>query len=231
VDDATVAANIKAGQTWFQAHERLVIVALVLLVGCWLGNKYLDNAALDAKTRNGVAQQEASAAKNAADIAGQQYAATIAALTQQNLALSATINQRQVYTQQKVADVTAPTKTATDAISDIGTAYDRKIDVSIEPTGRLSFPVPEVQQFTATKIERDADEATIADQVVVIKNQQVELDKGATLVSSLKAAQVTSDTACKTEVAQVKANANKSKRTWFIIGFAAGLGTRILAHW
>lgn len=229
--DATVAATLKADQTWIQAHERLIIVFLVLLVGGWLGNKYLDNAATDAKTKYGIALQESDAARSAADVAGKQYSATIAALTQQNQSLSATIAQRQTQTQQTVAKVTAPDKSAADAVSDIGTAYDRKVDATVETTGRVSFPVPEVQQFTATKIERDADEATIADQSKLISNQKTELDKGDILVASLNGVITKSDATCKAEVTLAKAQGKKNARTWFVIGFLTGIGTRVLARW
>lgn len=232
--DATVAATLKADQTWLQAHERLIIVTLVLLVGGWLGNKYLDNKATEAKTVYGIAQQASDAAKSAADVAGKQYAATIAALTQQNQSLAQTIAQRQTVTQTKVKDVLDP-KPITDVLEDIQVAYPKtEIDfdgTTITPTGQLAFPLPTVQKFTATKIERDADEATIADQGVVITNQKTELDKGDTLVASLNQVITKSDETCKAQVASVKTSANKSKKTWFVIGFVAGIGTRILAHW
>ena len=51
--------------TWFKAHERLLIVALVLGVGVYGFNHWLDKSAVDAQTKAAVAEQVAAEQKSA----------------------------------------------------------------------------------------------------------------------------------------------------------------------
>jgi hypothetical protein len=93
----TVAKN---DLTWLQKHERVAIVALVLLVGGFLGNKALnyDASLKDAKVAaltQVVAQdkQNTAALALASATAQQQYQMTLDAVTKQNVALEASVAQ------------------------------------------------------------------------------------------------------------------------------------------
>jgi len=93
----TVAKN---DLSWIQKHERVVIVALVLLVGGFLGNKALnyDASLKDAKVAaltQVVSQdkQNAAALALASATAQQQYQVVLDTVSKQNIALEASVAQ------------------------------------------------------------------------------------------------------------------------------------------
>lgn len=208
----------KTAISWFKTHEVLIIAVLIL--GGWLGNKYLDNIATDAAAKAHTAEVAAQAATLQASQTTAAFVTALNVMQQQNAALAATVAKRQQVTETKVKDVTAPGRTATQAISDLNAAYDLNWDVAVEPSGRVSFQVPTVQTFAATKIERDADEATIADLNVELSNGSNALDACKTNTTALEAKNVADKKASDAEIASVKADANKSKRKYLIIGAA-----------
>lgn len=68
------------------------------------------------------------------------------------------VHDRDVATDKKIAEVTAPNKSAADALSDLSAAYHGTIVAdpnAITADGRLVFPVFTVQGFTGTKLDRD----------------------------------------------------------------------------
>ena len=73
--------------SWLQKHERIIIVALILLVGGWGYSKYADASASKAEARATVAEQTLAAQK-AQDT---QLAATVTQLTQQYQQLTSTL--------------------------------------------------------------------------------------------------------------------------------------------
>jgi hypothetical protein len=96
--------------SWLQRHERIVIVALVLLVGGFLGNKALnyDSAMKDAKVvalTQVVAQDKQNVSNLAQQAATAQaaYQATLDAITKQNVALESSVAQESTILAQRQA--------------------------------------------------------------------------------------------------------------------------------
>jgi hypothetical protein len=227
MDDKQAVTFIKTELTWLQKHERLMIVFLVLLVGVWLGNKYLNNSAAEAQTKYSIAAAQLEQTRQEAAAAKADYQMTLDALTKQNASLAASVAQRQVVLAQRQTEIqTLPLpQVATRWQELIGGANDivsSTMGLSISDGGarRTVSQLEQVPVLVADK----ADLQKIAD------NKQIELDKAGVLIVSLsKQVKGTEDT-CKLQVDAVKAQARKSKRNWFIAGFVSGIATRLFAH-
>ena len=103
----TVAKN---DASWLMKHERIVLVALVLLAGIFLGNKWLnyDGARKDAQvaTLTAIVQQDKVSVQNLALEAQQAqatYQTTLDAITKQNVALEASVAQESTILAQRQA--------------------------------------------------------------------------------------------------------------------------------
>jgi hypothetical protein len=222
---------------WIKAHERIVIVAMVLAVSAFSFSKWLDKSAMDAASKAAVAQQVA-AVQHDADV---KVAAAIAqqtalfnhdqALREQEMAsLVAAVASRDAASNTKVKQVLAP-KPITDVLSDLAYAYPGQVfgPEHITQDNKLAFALPEVQTFTATKIQLDTAQADLVDTKKELDVTKEGLAGSTSLVSSLQG-QVTglqteitlNNTACTTQVAAIKAAAKKSKLGWFKVGVAVG---------
>lgn len=226
---AVTSVTVKAVESWFKTHERLIALVLVLLVGGWLGNRYLNNSATDAAAKAHTAEVAAQAASLQASQAAAAFQTALTVMQAQNAALAATVAKRQQVTEKQVAEVTAPNTTAQKALDDVHSVYGEQIGMTgIIVDNHLAFPIETVQVFSATKIERDADEATIADQNVEIVNDKNVISACQTNVAALEVKNIADGKAADAQIAKLKADGRKSKRNWFIAGFVAGLATRIL---
>lgn len=211
-------------ETWLQAHQGIILGILFLAGFLWLGNKYLDNAAAKAQTEYAIAQLESKKAASQADLAAKDYQGVIAALTKQNNLLAANVAQRAAVLTKKQEEIkTLPlpevAKTWQNIIGGDKDFLSSIDGLSITDAG---------SRRTVSMLESVAVlSADVNDQKVIIGNQQTELDKSSNLISSLNNLVTANDTTCKAQVAAVKAVSNKSKRTWFILGFVAGIGTRV----
>jgi hypothetical protein len=223
--DAQVVTVVKNELTWLQHHERLILVFMVLLVAGWLGNRYLNNAAVDAKTKYGIAQAESTQARAGAETAAKTYQATIDALTQQNASLAVAVASRQTVLVQKQTEIkTLP-------LPQVASEWQRLIGGSgdlLNFTDGLKITEDGARR-TVTQLEAvPVLTANLNDEMQIAVNRQSEIDKGATLIAALNKEITANDVTCKAQVASVKADAHKSKRTFFVLGFIAGISTRIL---
>lgn len=224
---AVTSVTVKAVESWFKTHEVLIIVFMVLLVGGWLGNRYLNNSATDAAAKAHTAEVAAQAASLQASQAAAAFQTALTVMQAQNAALAATVAKRQQVTEKQVAEVTAPNTTAQKALDDVHSVYGEQIGMTgIIVDNHLAFPIETVQVFSATKIERDADEATIADQNVEIVNDKNVISACQTNISALEAKNVADGIAAEAKIASVKADANKSKKKYLIIGGVIALIVR-----
>lgn len=225
MDDAKAIQEVKSGLSWLQKHERLVLVFMVLLVGGFLGNRYLNNAASETKTKYDIAKSQLDDVKAQATAAKADYAATVDALTKQNAALATAVAQRQVVLQQRQETAkTAPLPEVAirwqDIIGGSGDLVSSIEGVAITEAGARKT-VSMLEQVPVLIADK-SDLQTISD------NQKKELDKANVVIDNLGKQQIKSDETCKLQVAEVKAAARKSKRNWFIAGFVTGIATRIL---
>jgi len=225
--------------TWFKAHERLLLVALVLLVGHYGVKHYLDNAASADKTKVDVAVA-ALASQKAVDVqlaaqtaqATAQYQTIVQALSVQNVALAKAVTERSAgLQQQRQIDSQLPVSGLAERIQAL--ALMPPGSISITPTSVVltqpgALSVASALESIPVLTQDVKDETQIAD------NRQLEVEKANSVVSSLTAqvsgltlAGVDADKACKAEVASVKADARKSKLSWFkrglVVGFIGGL--------
>lgn len=229
-------ADIKAELSWLQKHERLIIVLAVILFFGWLGNKWLDNSANDAKIKAAITLQQLEdqkqiniqlAATSAADKA--QYQAIIDTVTRQNAALANAISSRTTALKaQQEVEKTLPLPQIAERWKNLSNLQDSEITQTA--TGL------EVTDTAARKTVMDLEQvpvlqANLRDQQAISDGLKKEVDKADTLVVSLES-QVTGlnsqiekqDVNCKAQISAVKAEARKSKRNWFLRGVAIGAG-------
>lgn len=224
MDDAKAVSEVKAGLSWLQKHERIVLVFMVLLVGGFLGNRYLNNAASDTKTKYDIAKSQLDDVRSQAAAAKTDYLATVDALTKQNAALATAVAQRQVVLQQRQETAkTAPLPEVAirwqDIIGGSGDLVSSTDGVAVTEAGARK---------TVSMLEQVP--VLIADKTDLAKmndNLNSELLKGSIAIDALNQTITKADATCKLQVAEVKAAARKSKRNWFIAGFVSGLATRV----
>lgn len=241
--EAEIVTAVKADSTialtWLQKHERIIIVFLVLVVGGWLGNHWLNNRAEVADQKVVAAQQvldtqKAANAQLALEVqqTASQYQAMVNSLTQQNAQLSSAMQSRTVVLQQQqVADKTLPLPDLGKRWSDLAglnagdvTASTSGITVTDAGARATVGKLEEVPILTANL----ADETTVAD------NRQAELDKSNDLIGGLNQ-QVTGlntqiadgQKVCDTKLNASKADANKAKKNWLLRGLGVGVAIGI----
>lgn len=234
-------AKLKADLTWIQKHERVIIVFLVLLVGGWLGNQYLNKSAETAHD-NAVVTLEVAKAQSEANkqIAAQMAIQTAAfesdrvARQQEQQSFLAAIASRDRALSANIAAASKP-KTPPEAVNDLSTAY--KLPEPVVPTDiGAVVPTADLQLFTVTKLKGDVCSQDLADTSKLLASSQAGEKQATDLVTGLQAQVKGKDDEIKkinsanvAEVKDLKAQARKSKRDWFIAGFVAGLATRIIA--
>jgi hypothetical protein len=172
------------------SYTLIGILILVLVVGgfgAYFANKFVDKEIAAAKTAEGLYDQQKVVAAQATELYQKELASHDADRTkwaQQEATLVTQYKTRTVYVQQQIAAVTAPGKSAQDVYADLHTAYKDNppvasvpLAVSADPLTQeqlLTFPVTAVQQFTATKIDDDAQKENVDN-----LNQQLNLKQAA----------------------------------------------------
>lgn len=212
--------------TWLQKHERLIIVVLVLALGGWLGNKWMNQSAENAKSVLAVQQAASAAAASQADLAAKTYQAAIDAMSRQNVALAASQQARNttLVKQQAATATVAPDVLITMWKGLIpGTmGGDIKLQDITRPDGVHAQQVivddgPAVE--TVNQLEEvPVLKANLSDETALAQNTQTALNSCSTLVDSQKTEIAEDKKTCDAKTASLKADARKSKRNWFITG-------------
>lgn len=229
---------------WFVAHERLVIIALVLSFGFVGTTKYLDYASHKADIEAAVSAKDAKDAKAVVDqmmqtVAQHDAAAAkeVAAKDQEIASLVQSIVTRDAATQKKVVEVTAP-KTPPQAVADLNAAYPALPTPLVATDFGANVPTLDLQQFTATKIQSDACSADLTDtkqqltdsqaNAATILTQVSDRDK---LIAGMKDEDVKNTKAWKDEKDALVKDARKSKWKIFWAGVVAGfIGREAIKH-
>lgn len=251
-----VVSTVKNDLTWLQKHERLIVAVLIIAAMMFLGNKWLDNRSVSDAVQAALAKQQAvelqqkvaDDEKRQAEQAAQtaqmaaQYQAMVDGLTRQNASLAAAVAQRtSILEKQQTANNTAPLPEV--AQRWIGLAGLQPTDLQVAANG------VDVNDTAARKTVNLLEEVPVLQQNVrdiqqVADNRQAELSKANDVIATQgtqivglnqevadeKKAHKADVDADKKTIDSVKADARKSKRNWFIAGFIAGIGTRLLAH-
>ncbi len=218
---------------WFESHERILIVALVLAVGAFGINKWLDKSAMDANAKAAVTQQIADVQHDAdlkiAAAVEQQTTQFNQETVQREATLASLVRQiaaRDTDSNQRVLTVTQP-RTNAQAIDDLNIAY--RLPIPLTTTEAGSIPIVDLQAFTVAKIQGDTAQADLVDTRKELVTTTTSLASATSLVAALQN-QVTGlnteikdvSTAKDAEIASVKAKARKSKVGFFKFGFVVG---------
>lgn len=204
--------------TWLQAHERLIIVFLVLLVGGWLGNHWLNISAENAKTAFAAQQQVAAAATLQASEAAKTYQVAIDALSKQITALDVAMTQRQtVLVKQQAQTATLPSDQLVTLWQGLIPGINKG---SITPTGDGGYKVDggpaidTVNQLEEVPVLR----ANLSDETKLADDTHKTLDVCTALTDRQKTEIAEDKKTCDAQTASLKADARKSKRNWFVAG-------------
>ena len=223
---------------YLKAHERLLL-ALVAAGVLWVAIGKIDTliqhhddanlkqaqviAAQDASKNAAIAAQVASD-KAAFDALQAKLQAEDAALVQANVALATALTK-----QQKI-DATLP---PTDLVARWNTLVP-SANVTVSTNGETlpnSGAVATVQQLEIIPVQQEEitnEQTLVANGNALAVAQAKQVTDLTDQVTGLKLQSVDDAKVCQAQIAIVKADARKSKRRWFIAGFAAGIATRIL---
>lgn len=227
-------ADIKTELNWLQKHERVVIVALILIALLFGGNRYLNYAAAKDHDSAVVAVQQLDAQKKIndqlaaeSDRTSKEYLALVAQLQQQNDQLAkAVANRNTGLAKQQATDKTLPLPDLAKHWQALTGISDK--DMSASSSGITVDDAAAIQTVVLLE-EIPVLQDNLKDETTVANNNQSQLTAANKVISGLNA-QVSglnaqakdSDVACKAQVADAKADARKSKRNWFLRGMAAG---------
>jgi hypothetical protein len=225
MDDKQALQTVKNDLSWLQRHERIVIVFLILLVSGWLGNKWLNDNATGDKVKVALLEQQSAAQQSQNAQTASQYQAMVSTLTGQINSLAASMAQRNValVTQQTV-DKTLP-------LPDLAKRWEALADLQVSDLTATDAGI--TVNDTAARATVDALEelptlrANLVSETQIAQYTGQELTKANSLISGLNSQIALDDKTHKAEIASVKADARKSKRSWFIAGFVTGIATRI----
>ena len=236
----TVAKN---DASWLMKHERIVLVALVLIAGTFLGNKWLnyDGARKDAQvaTLTAIVQQDKVSVQNLALEAQQAqatYQTTLDAITKENQALaSANAQELASLAQRQTADRALPLPAVAQRIEVLVPGAANGITATT--AGVVMNDVASHSVLTTLEeVPVLTDELKNETQVAV--NTKSALDAASTVIVD-KTAQIGGLTKELTdqqahETAAVAAEKVKTKKAWrsgFKWGFAAGAAlVGVLTH-
>ena len=231
-----VATTVSVTESWIIAHERLILVLIVLIFSAYIGNRWLNYDAAKKDAAAIVAQQQVVDAKKATDAAvaqtalvASQYQSMVDTLTRQNNSLTAAVTQRQatLVVAQKAAAALPPPDLAKRWAVLVPSVVPK-----VTPTG-IEINDIGARDTVASLESVPVLTANLADETTVAGNLQAELGKSNDLTSTLykevdsQRILLTDTTkACDTKLSAIKADGRKSKRTWFILGFVSGIATR-----
>ena len=229
---------------WFVTHERVILFALVLGIGVYGFNHWVDKSASTAEEKAKIAEQAAASAQSVADKQAALMQQQIAAYQQSQIetqkeiaALTLQIASRDAASSKRIADVQAP-KTPPQAVTDLNAAYP-KLPVPLVPTDSgANVPVADLQQFTVTKIQGDTCQADLTDTKTELANDEESLKNATGIISGFqtqvaddKIAATTAQAAFDKEKKQLVADARKSKFKIFWMGVVVGfLGREAIKH-
>lgn len=232
----------------FEAHERVIIITLVLAFAFFGWNKWLDKSAIDAQNKAAVAQQIAQVQRDAdakiATAVAQQTALFNQAQARYEQEIASLVNavaSRDAASTKRVKEVSNPDTTPIVAMNNLAQAYAPYTfndPTPITPDGLIEFRVADVQQFTVAEIERQTATADLHDTQTQLDATKTQLDSAVSLTGSLQGQVIglqteikKNDTAAKQELSACQATARKGKMKWFKIGFVTGfIGGLITGH-
>lgn len=226
--------------SWFQKHERLLIVLMIVCLGAWLIQRHYNVAAQDATTRATIAEAKAASADTSAaqsavvlQQAIQQVNVENATLAAQNAALAQALTARQTATVVQQRTDSALTQSALSSrIATLSSAPPAEVtfdDANVRLGRNAAVAVAQSLELVPTL------QANLADETNIAKNTQSELDgangliiKQSTDITALGIARTADAVSCQAELKQVKAASRANSMKWFKRGFITGNVTGFL---
>lgn len=229
-------APLTTSLSWLQKHERIVL-AVIAGVVLWLAIGKVDTLLINhdrAATQQAqiVAQVQQDKNDATAKLIAQHDADT-AALTAKIDARDAQLQQLQVTLVTALAKQQRTDKTLTP--TELTTRWNALVPEASATVTATGVVVPEAGA-TATVVELEkapvlqqqltaqTEELSNAQSLLVAEGQQV-TDRDS-LITGLRAKSVDDAKVCTDQIATVKAEARKSKRRWFLVGYVAGWVSR-----
>lgn len=218
--------------TWLQKHERLLIIVFVLALGGWLGNKWMNVSAENAKSALAVQKAASDAAMSQAEMAAKTYQVAIDALGKQIAALDAAQTARNTVLVKKQAETkTLPPDQVVAMWQGLIPGINKG---SITPTSDGGYQVdggPAIDTVNTLE-EVPVLRANLADETKLAETTQTALTSCSALVDKQKTQIAEDQKTCEAETKSLKADARKSKRNWFIGGLvtAATIFGYIMLH-
>lgn len=226
---------IDAYVKFVKAHENILLVGGLLFVALTLGNKWLDHRVTVADEKAGAAAQvvgvqHAANQDLSAQLAAQQaeYQRLQAQTAARLAALAAQVAARD---QQKNEQVKADQTAAPSALAARWSGLLALAPDDVAPAGNDTYVVKDqaarttVENLENVKVLVDDDQdqrAANAAQAGQLADLQKTTDLYAKTTLGLQAELTDEKKACVAQVAQVKAQARRSKLRWFLAGFVAG---------
>ena len=231
--------NITTISTYVKAHEKLILAAIVGLV-LWVGIGHIegiiaahDNVNLvQAKI---VAQSQAD--KNAAiaeqvAIQAEQYKALAVQVNAQNAALEqANVNLANALIKQQRTDATLPPSelakrwaALVPGMSEIGMSWGAT-DMSL-PHASAVATVQQLEEVPVLKTELSNSNKKLENVDTLLTASTGQITTLNSSVDGLRLQIVDNAKVCTAQIAVVKAEARRSKRRWFIVGYVAGFISR-----
>jgi len=224
---------------WFESHERLLIVALVMGLGVYGWNHYVDKTVESDKAKASILAQVADAqkeqdAKNAALVAqlqanfnqqqaqrDQEIASLVSAIAQRDRVASTKIDQIKQITNQN------------DAIQALVNTYPSLPAVMTVTADGADVPVENLKVFAETKVTLDAAQGDLIDTQKQLSTEKVAFDQLAGLngglgeqVDGLKAEITKNAAQCEGDKKTLRDEARKSRWHTFWWGYGAGFVSR-----
>lgn len=231
MDDNQVSTSAKRAESWLIQHERLIVIFLVLIFGGWLGNRWMNYSAEQAKSALAVQQAASQAAAAQAALAAQTYQVSIDALAKQTAALDASQRARNAgLAKQQTATTTFPPDQVVTLWQGLLPGINKG---NIVPTADGGYKVdagPAIDTVNTLE-EVPVLRANLSDETKLADTTQTALTSCSALVDKQKTEIAEDKKTCDAKTASLKADARKSKRTFFILGFISGLATRIFVKW
>jgi len=226
---------------YLQSHEKLILGVGTLVIVLYLGNRWINSSEVKADEANQRAQAALVEQKKIVD----NLTSSLQDAQKRSDAV-VTQSAMQVFNlQQEIASLRNSLALEQEAIrtkpiSAIASDWNQLIQIPDGVTNTsIGITVSEAaaRATLSTLVEVPVLQKTVDNQSKELASKDLALSAQAAtikasddLVSGLRVQIVDGQTACTKQVALEKANARKGKRTWFLIGFASGLATRVLAH-
>lgn len=229
--------KIKADLTWIQKHERLFLVALAGIV-LWFAIGKIDTLIANHDHANlQQAQVVAAVQQEKNDAIAKQMAqhdAEIEALNAKLEARDAQLTQLQAQLVSALTKQQAVDKTMTPTeLSQRWNQLVPEAGAAVTPSGSVTLPsegvratVIELEKAPVLQQQLDAKSEQLDNAMKLVQAEGQQVSDRDALIVGLKAKSDDDAKVCKAQIAVVKAEARKSKRRWFVVGFVAGWVSR-----